>query len=79
MSEGPPVVVAPKVIADDLPDDPLPWQKRAPCGGGLVEINGGCWLLLKMRPPCDEDAYEWKGACYLPILSRAKPRAAEKR
>ncbi len=56
-----------------LPEQPLPGQNRAPCTrAGEVAIHGGCWHPLghTLKPPCKEeskdDAYLWKGACYLP-------------
>ncbi len=60
-------------------DELLPGQRRAPCRGNFVEINGGCWhLMTNMHPPCSDDAYEWKGSCYYPILERAKPQPSKK-
>jgi eukaryotic-like serine/threonine-protein kinase len=79
-SEGFPVVVDAKVIAEELPEEPLPRQRRAPCRGNSVEINGGCWMVTNIQPPCGDDAYEWKGSCYYPIIvTRAKPRTSKKR
>jgi len=59
-----------KVIALDMPKKPLPNQRRAPCQRRAeVEINGGCWApWLTLSPPCGEPAYEWNGACYLPLF-----------
>jgi eukaryotic-like serine/threonine-protein kinase len=58
-----------KAISLDMPKQPLPGQRRAPCRRGEVEINGGCWApWLTLSPPCNEPAYEWNGACYLPLL-----------
>jgi eukaryotic-like serine/threonine-protein kinase len=77
-SEESPVVLEAKVIATEFPDEPLPGQRRAPCKGNSVEINGGCWMVTTIQPPCGDDAYEWKGSCYYPILTRAKPRTSKK-
>ncbi|WP_224245477.1 serine/threonine protein kinase [Hyalangium gracile] len=79
-AEGLPAGLEVRVIAMDLPEKPIPGQRRAPCRGHeQVEINGGCWhLLTNTFPPCGEDAYEWKRACYYPILERAKPRTSKK-
>jgi hypothetical protein len=78
-SEELPVVTDAKVIALEMPDDPLPGQRRAPCRRyDQIEINRGCWHLLTTQPPCGDDAYEWKGACYDPILGRAQPRTSKK-
>jgi hypothetical protein len=58
-----------KAIAKQVPTQPLPNQLRAPCGRGEIEIRGGCWVLwTALTPPCGEKAYEWNGACYLPLL-----------
>ncbi|MFL5344857.1 MAG: serine/threonine protein kinase [Hyalangium sp.] len=56
----------------ELPQTPLPGQQRPPCPGEL-EIQGGCWMKQDARPPdCPDIAYEWRGGCYVPVLS--KPR-----
>ncbi|MDY7227328.1 serine/threonine protein kinase [Hyalangium rubrum] len=54
-------------IGLEMPKGPFPGQHRAPCKARYEEeIHGGCWVLLgKMKPPCGDDSYEWKGACYL--------------
>jgi hypothetical protein len=55
-----------------LPEQPLPGQNRAPCKRmGEVEIRGGCWHRVpEATPPCKEggkeEAYAWKGICYVP-------------
>ena len=48
--------------------EPLQGQALPPCDEALAEraINGGCWVELKLEPPCEEDGYEHAGACYLP-------------
>ncbi len=53
----------------DMPEHPLPKQKRPPCKPRAeVEINGGCWVQIgTLKAPCREDGYEWKGACYFPM------------
>lgn len=57
-----------KAVGLPLPENPFPGQRRPPCNRyGEVEIRGGCWYRLGDAPsPCREDAYDWKGACYLP-------------
>jgi serine/threonine protein kinase len=58
-----------EVIALEMPKQPLPRQRRAPCRGrGEVEINGGCWApWATLPPPCGAEAYDWGGVCYLPL------------
>ena len=59
-------------ISAEVPDKPLPTQKRPPCmERGAATINGGCWLPLGEEAglaPCDAAFYEHKGRCYIPIL-----------
>ena len=62
-------------ITQDMPDELLPGQRRPPCPrGSEVGINGGCWKHQPdIKPPCgDPDYYEWRGACYLPVMKRAR-------
>ena len=60
------------VIAYPLPAKPFRDQAKAPCKGRrlAVEINGGCWVALEQRPPC-EDTAEYQGKCYLPVGERS--------
>lgn len=52
------------------PSEPFPGQKRAPCDvPPEVEAGGGCWVELKMRPPCGKLAYENAGRCLMPVLA----------
>ncbi len=59
-------------VARALPETPLPGQSKPPCKrAGEVAIHGGCWSALRdLKPPCKEegkeDAYDWKGGCYVP-------------
>lgn len=64
----------PAGIAFPMPDKPIPKQAKPPCRPqrGEVEINGGCWVVLEKRPPCEETA-EYKGRCYLPVGERPRP------
>ncbi|KFE66231.1 hypothetical protein DB31_1296 [Hyalangium minutum] len=62
-----------------LPKEPLPGQRRAPCERGEMAIHGGCWIPWTTRvPPCGDQAYEWKGGCYLPRLNPARMPTTEK-
>jgi hypothetical protein len=79
-----PIVPRGEAITAQVPEQALPGQMRPPCRGqGQVEINGGCWLrFAEVRPPCvsgSVETYEWKGACYWPVLTRprAQPRTAK--
>lgn len=61
-----------------IPEQPLPGQRRAPCDRGEVVIQGGCWIPWTTRvPPCGDQAYEWKGACFLPRLGRSRVPTTE--
>lgn len=60
----------PAAISYPLPSKPFENQAAAPCRSDLdeVEINGGCWMTLKRRPPCLPTTQgEYKGECYLPV------------
>jgi len=69
--------VCPMGIAYPLPAKPFSDQAKAPCklNRSEVELNGGCWLELAKRPPCEEDFAEYQGKCYVPVSARSrKPR-----
>ncbi len=65
----------PAGIAYPLPDKPFQNQVRPPCRtrSSHVAINGGCWIAIERRPPCDEDHAEYQGKCYIPILRAPRP------
>ncbi|MDY7226944.1 serine/threonine protein kinase [Hyalangium rubrum] len=68
----------PETITLEVPKEPLPGQRKPPCGKRTMAINGGCWV----RPddpalPCEEGAYEWKGACYYPVFAPRPPPTSE--
>jgi eukaryotic-like serine/threonine-protein kinase len=68
-----------KIISREMPKEPLPGQRRAPCKGkSQVALHGGCWFLIRNEPPCDEDSYEWKGKCYVPIYPAGRPPSSVK-
>lgn len=55
-------------IAIDMLEEPLPGQLRPPCPRTSEVINGGCWKRLPdIESPCGA-YYEWRGACYLPVV-----------
>ncbi|NPC87191.1 serine/threonine protein kinase, partial [Pyxidicoccus fallax] len=58
-----------------MPDRPFPGQRKPPCNRkGEVELRGGCWYeLARVKAPCDDDAYDYKGACYLPSFPVQRP------
>ncbi|HYO67140.1 MAG TPA: hypothetical protein VEU33_13785 [Archangium sp.] len=65
----------PAGIAYPIPDKPFSNQLRPPCRtrSSHVEINGGCWIEIARRPPCDEDHAEYQGKCYIPIIKAPRP------
>ncbi|QRO01519.1 hypothetical protein JRI60_22110 [Archangium violaceum] len=65
----------PTGIAYPLPDKPFASQLRPPCRtkADHVAINGGCWVALERRPPCDEEQAEHQGKCYLPVMKAPRP------
>ncbi|ADO67858.1 serine/threonine-protein kinase [Stigmatella aurantiaca] len=66
-------------IGLDVPKKPLPGQAKPPCMKREVELNGGCWGLLRdALPPCEGRNYEWRGACYYPVLAPVRPETSEK-
>jgi hypothetical protein len=72
--------VARKVVGLEMPKQPLPGQLRAPCTAAYEdEVHGGCWVpLAKKKPPCGNDSYEWKGACYLASYPAVRPDTSAK-
>ncbi len=53
----------------EVPKEPLPGQRRAPCTKREVVINGGCWVgPSKEPPPCEFPFYEWQSRCYAPMI-----------
>jgi len=77
--ETPRIPLAAKVVSVNLPKEPLPGQRRPPCGRkGAKVIQGGCWILLaEVEPPCSPGEYEWQGACYTPVLDHTRPPTSE--
>jgi hypothetical protein len=71
-SQEPPVPSS-RAIVQQVPQGPLPGQRRPPCPRSAeVVINGGCWRhMTDTDPPCG-DYYEWRGACYLPVMARQR-------
>ncbi len=67
-------------ISLEMPKEPFPGQRRAPCKADYEdEIRGGCWVSLgKKKPPCGKNTYEWDGACYLPIFPPKRPDTSGK-
>jgi hypothetical protein len=65
---------APESISRDMERQPLPGQRRPPCQRkGALVIHGGCWKLqANIEAPCDDEDYEWQGACYRPIYDRKR-------
>ena len=68
-----------KVPENWIPQEPFPFQKRAPCDATLyeVEINDGCWVgVLGAKPPCGR-LYRYENACYRPIAADPKKPITE--
>ncbi|MDC0711642.1 serine/threonine-protein kinase [Stigmatella sp. ncwal1] len=68
----------PSGLSLDMLKEPLPGQRRPPCPGWQVSIRGGCWIeVLQTSPPCGEGAYDWKGACYFPVVMPPRPGTSD--
>jgi hypothetical protein len=49
-------------------------QKKPPCTPRKErEIMGACWVPHVEKPPCPEDTFEHKGACYMAIMATKRP------
>ncbi|SEU15302.1 serine/threonine-protein kinase [Stigmatella erecta] len=58
----------------EMPKEPLPGQRRPPCPRNQINIRGGCWAeFIQVSPPCGDSFYDWKGACYLPVMMPPRP------
>ena len=60
----------PTAPAYPMPKEPFLNQMAAPCPRKkvVVEINGGCWVEIAQKPPCDDtDQAEYQGKCYMPV------------
>jgi serine/threonine-protein kinase len=61
-------------VTTELPSGPLAGQRLPPCKRWLLEINGGCWILVANEaPPCVDSTYEWKKRCYAPWPAPPRP------
>jgi serine/threonine-protein kinase len=67
-------------VAVDLPRRSFPGQRRPDASGrcpgkAQVAIHGGCWFKLPLDPKdCEgEHYYVYKGGCYAPVISPARP------
>jgi len=65
-----------RAVTREVPDEPLPGQKRPPCNNrNAVVINGGCWWEgdgKKGAPPCETGTHEHSGRCYAPLFIGAE-------
>ncbi|MFE8599838.1 hypothetical protein [Archangium violaceum] len=58
------------IIGRDMPKQPFPGQKRAPCTPrSQVELNGVCWIEMAAKAPCPEDVVEHGAKCYVPVFT----------
>jgi eukaryotic-like serine/threonine-protein kinase len=70
----------PDGMALEIPKEPVPGQRRPPCGRFQSNIQGGCWIeIAQSSPPCGESYYEWKGSCYFPAPAPPRPSTSEQR
>jgi serine/threonine protein kinase len=67
-------------IAVELPPKPFSGQRRPDANGRCpgkvrVAINGGCWrkLLVDVKDCDDQDGFEYRGACYIPVMTPPRP------
>ncbi|MBN1208662.1 MAG: serine/threonine protein kinase [Myxococcaceae bacterium] len=79
-----PTPSSPGTLAEDALPEPLPGQTRPDAKGRCphkrqVSLNGGCWVVAPFdREGCEalkfsgHDGYMFKGACYMPVLLRAR-------
>jgi predicted Ser/Thr protein kinase len=71
-AEEVPAPASSSVIAIDMLEQPLAGQLRPPCPQTSEIINGGCWKRQHdIQPPCGA-YFEWRGACYLPVMRPAR-------
>lgn len=55
-----------------MPEQPFPNQRKPPCDPESERvINGGCWFPRSgtTKPPCGKNAFEYEGACYVPMFT----------
>jgi len=65
-------------IRREVPKNPLPDQRRPPCGRHETKLYGGCWArLAEAKPPCEEPYYKWKDGCYWPVPASARVPTSE--
>jgi hypothetical protein len=72
-----PMAVVPHLaVGRPMLKQPLPDQRRPPCGFGETPINGGCWVEAgRVKPPCGDRMFEHEGYCYFPAFNEP-PRPA---
>jgi hypothetical protein len=69
--------VRPPTLTLDMPKKPFTDQYRVEKDGTCkskleTPINGGCWVELARKAPCEETSYEYKNKCYLPSMPSAR-------
>jgi serine/threonine protein kinase len=69
----PPYSVPGFLLAEPIPKNPEPGQKKPPCKiADEWTINGGCYVVIPSRKAPCEDFYEYDGRCYTPVMIKAR-------
>lgn len=69
-SSGKKAEARPATLTLQMPKKPVPGQRAPPCKKYELMMNGGCWIIVPSEaPPCGDELFEWKEACYAPSLS----------
>jgi hypothetical protein len=64
-------------IAEELPEQPAPWQlkpdARGRCPKRQLAANGGCWLKVDAElEDCPGNGFVYQGSCYVPARASVK-------
>ncbi|HUR93061.1 MAG TPA: hypothetical protein VMY76_00665 [Gemmatimonadales bacterium] len=64
-------VIAPETQCLPMPIRPFDGQAtptEGVCPGRHPAINGSCWIVAQVRPPCPVGTWEHQGVCYAPLM-----------